>query len=53
MSLERQMSRCQQVEHTQDRGQIESLSRRPEQREYELVRPIELCGDSPAERARL
>ncbi len=34
------MSRRQQVEHTEDWERIESLSRWPEQREYELVRPI-------------
>ena len=46
------MSRRVQVEHTEDWQTIESLVRWPEQREYELLRPVVVFGDSPAPRAR-
>lgn len=46
------MSRREQVEHTEDWQIVESLSRWPEQREYELLRPIVVFGYSPAPRAR-
>lgn len=46
------MSRREQVEHTEDWQTIESLVRWPEQREYELLRPVVVFGDSPAPRAR-
>lgn len=44
--------RRQRVEPTEDWGQLELLLRWPEQREYELLRPIVVFGSSIAERAR-
>ncbi|MGI8860235.1 MAG: helix-turn-helix domain-containing protein [Rubrobacteraceae bacterium] len=46
------MSRRQRVEHTEEWTLIEPLLPWHEQREYELLRPIVLFGDTPAERAR-
>ncbi len=46
------MSRRQRVEHTEEWTLIEPLLPFHEQREYELLRPIVLFGDTPAERAR-
>ncbi|CAN5164016.1 hypothetical protein BH20ACT11_BH20ACT11_07350 [soil metagenome] len=46
------MSGREQVEHTEDWQTIESLSRWPEQRAYELLRPIVVHGDPPPVRAR-
>jgi putative transposase len=40
-----------QVEPTDDWRQIELLARAPGQRSYELIRPVVLFGQSPAERA--
>jgi len=39
------------VEPTEDWCQIELLARAPGQRTYELIRPVVLFGQSPAERA--
>ena len=41
-----------QVEPTEDWGQLELLLQWPEQREYELIRPIVVFGSSVAKRAR-
>jgi hypothetical protein len=38
--------------HTEDWQQITQLCLWPEQRKYELLRPIVLYGDLPADRAR-
>lgn len=46
------MSRREQVEHTEDWQTIESLAPWPEQREYELLRPIVVWGDPAPGRAR-
>lgn len=46
------MSRRQRVEHTEEWTLIEPLLPWHEQREYELLRPIVVFGDTPAERAR-
>jgi transposase len=46
------MSRRQRVEHTEEWALIEPLLPWHEQREYELLRPIVVFGDSPAERSR-
>ena len=40
-----------QVAPTEDWRQIELLARTPGQRTYELIRPVVLFGQSPAERA--
>jgi transposase len=45
-------ARRQRVEPTDDWEQLQLLSRFPEQRTYELLRPVVLFGQSPAERAR-
>lgn len=42
----------QRVEPTDDWEQLQLLTRFPEQRAYELLRPVVLFGHSPAERAR-
>ena len=44
--------RRERVEHTDEWGQLELLLKWPEQREYELIRPIVVFGGSIAERAR-
>jgi putative transposase len=44
--------RRQRVEPTDDWAQLELLLKWPEQREYELIRPIVVFGSSIAERAR-
>ncbi len=44
--------RRQQVEPTEDWGQLQLLAQFPEQRAYELLRPVVLFGLSPAERAK-
>jgi putative transposase len=44
--------RRERVEPTEDWGQLELLLKWPEQREYELIRPIVVFGGSVAERAR-
>jgi putative transposase len=46
------MGRRRRVEHTEQWALIEPLLPWHEQREYELLRPIVLFGDTPAERAR-
>lgn len=46
------MSKRQRVEHTEDWDQLQPHLRWDEQRKYELLRPIVVFGDSPAERAR-
>jgi transposase len=46
------MSRRQRVEHTEEWTLIEPLLPWHEQREYELLRPIVVFGDTPVERAR-
>lgn len=46
------MSRRLRVEHTEEWALIEPLLPWHEQREYELLRPIVVFGDTPAERAR-
>lgn len=46
------MSRRRRVEHTEEWALIEPLLPWHEQREYELLRPIVVFGDTPAERAR-
>src|SRR5438045_1624267 len=43
----------QRIEPTDDWQQLDLLVRFPEQRTYELIRPVVLFGHSPAERARL
>jgi putative transposase len=43
----------QRIEPTDDWQQLDLLVRFPEQRTYELIRPVVLFGYSPAERARL
>ena len=43
--------RRRRVEPTDDWEQLELLARWPEQRDYELIRPIVLFGVSAAERA--
>jgi putative transposase len=45
------MGRRRRVEHTEEWALIEPLVPWHEQREYELLRPIVLFGDTPAERA--
>jgi hypothetical protein len=45
------MSRRRRVEHTEEWALIEPLLPWHEQREYELLRPIVVFGDTPAERA--
>jgi hypothetical protein len=45
-------TRRQRMEPTDDWQQLQLLSRFPEQRTYELLRPVALFGHSPAERAR-
>jgi transposase len=45
------MGRRRRVEHTEEWALIEPLLPWHEQREYELLRPIVLFGDTPAERA--
>jgi transposase len=45
------MSRRRRVGHTEEWALIEPLFTWHEQREYELLRPIVVFGDSPAERA--
>lgn len=40
------------VTPTDDWRQVELLTRSPEQRAYELIRPVVLFGRSPAERAQ-
>jgi hypothetical protein len=45
------MSRRERVEHTEEWEEIEPRLRWDEQREYELLRPSVIFGDSPAERA--
>ncbi len=42
----------QQLEPTEDWSQLQLLAQFPEQRTYELLRPVVLFGRSPAERAR-
>ena len=44
--------RRKRVEPTEEWGQLELLLKWPEQREYELIRPIVVFGGSVAERAR-
>lgn len=44
--------RREKVDPTEDWGQLELLLKWPEQREYELLRPIVVFGSSIAERAR-
>lgn len=46
------MSKRQRVEHTEEWALVEPLLGWREQREYELLRPIVVFGDTPAERAR-
>ncbi len=46
------MSKRRRVEHTEEWGLIEPLLPWREQREYELLRPIVIFGDTSAERAR-
>ena len=41
----------QRIEPTDDWHQLELLARAPGQRGYELIRPVVLFGQSPAERA--
>ena len=41
-----------QIEPTDDWQQLDLLVRSPEQRTYEIIRPVVLFGRSPAERAR-
>jgi putative transposase len=43
----------QRIDATDDWQQLDLLVRFPEQRTYELIRPVVLFGHSPAERARL
>ena len=45
-------SQATQTEPTDDWQQLDLLVRLPEQRTYELIRPVVLFGRSPAERAR-
>ncbi len=45
-------ARRQRVEPTDDWHQLRLLTQFPEQRTYELLRPVVLFGQSPAERAR-
>ncbi|MCA1670103.1 MAG: helix-turn-helix domain-containing protein [Thermomicrobia bacterium] len=47
------MGQRQRSEPTDDWQQLDLLVRFPEQRTYELIRPVVLFGYSPAERARL
>src|SRR3954452_362289 len=47
------MGARQRIEATDDWQQLDLLVRFPEQRTYELIRPVVLFGYSPAERARL
>ena len=47
------MGQRQRIEPTDDWQQLDLLVRSPEQRTYELIRPVVLFGSSPAERARL
>ncbi len=47
------MGQRQRSEPTDDWQQLDLLVRSPEQRTYELIRPVVLFGYSPAERARL
>ncbi|MDP9352564.1 MAG: helix-turn-helix domain-containing protein [Chloroflexota bacterium] len=44
--------RRERVEPTEDWSQLQLLAQFPEQRAYELLRPVVLFGRSPAERAR-
>ena len=46
------MGTRQQIEPTDDWQQLDLLVRSPEQRTYEIIRPVVLFGRSPAERAR-
>ncbi len=46
------MGRRRRVEHTEEWALIEPLLPWHEQREYELLRPIVVFGDTPAERSR-
>lgn len=46
------MSKRLRVDHTEEWALIEPLLPWHEQREYELLRPIVVFGDTPAERAR-
>ncbi len=45
------MGKRVRVEPTNEWRQVELLTRSPEQRTYELLRPVVLFGRSPAERA--
>jgi len=47
------MGTRQRIEATDDWQQLDLLVHSPEQRTYELIRPVVLFGHSPAERARL
>lgn len=47
------MGQQQRIDATDDWQQLDLLVRSPEQRTYELIRPVVLFGHSPAERARL
>ena len=42
----------QRIEPTEEREQIEFLCAWPEQRDYELIRPLALFGSSARDRAR-
>jgi hypothetical protein len=47
------MSTRQRIAATDDWQQLDLLVHSPEQRTYEIIRPVVLFGHSPAERARM